>query len=287
MWFGFLWWNSLCGTAFVNCMDVLKYISAANISRMTGYGSVLQAPLRAWMRLGIIDLLITWQACLGREQYGGAQFEPGFKLLYFAVTLASLIIALSAGGVSFRNWRELSRIANLSNAEGRGREEYMALIGVFVSFTLGIGIVWLGIADRHYRAVCEGEMKARAFHGLAVLLSCCCLPDARADKRSALRGRTGRRCAAGQEGNPGIWLRSLPHDSRDPCGEWRGRASADFFSRRTMIAGELPNTPENLSSLDRESAFGGTGHSHAGPGLSMTNRHATLPRTYTRCGEWS
>ncbi|MGA3193853.1 MAG: hypothetical protein ABSD39_02525 [Terriglobales bacterium] len=99
----------------------------------------------SWIALGILDLLITWQACLGKEQYGGAHFEPGVKVIYLVVTLVLLITAISAGGVSFRNWRELSRGENLVNAEARGREEYMALIGVFVSFTLGIGIIWLGI----------------------------------------------------------------------------------------------------------------------------------------------
>jgi len=99
----------------------------------------------SWIALGIIDLLITWQACLGKEQYGGAHVEPGVKVLYLMVTLALLVTAVSAGGVSFRNWRELSGGRSLANAEGRGREEYMALIGVFVSFTLGIGIVLLGI----------------------------------------------------------------------------------------------------------------------------------------------
>lgn len=99
----------------------------------------------SWIALGIVDLLITWQACLGKEQYGGAHLEPGVKVLYIVVTLVLLITAVTAGGVSFRNWRELSRSGSLANAEGRGREEYMALIGVFVSFTLGIGIVLLGI----------------------------------------------------------------------------------------------------------------------------------------------
>ena len=99
----------------------------------------------AWIGLGIADLLITWQACRGEEQYGGARLEPGFKALYLLVTLALLITAVVAGGVSFHNWRVLSRDRDLSDAEGRGREEYMALIGVFVSFTLGIGIIWLGI----------------------------------------------------------------------------------------------------------------------------------------------
>lgn len=66
-------------------------------------------------------------------------------MLYLVVTLLLLLTAVTAGAVSFRNWRELSRSGSLAEAEGRGREEYMALIGVFVSFTLGIGIVLLGI----------------------------------------------------------------------------------------------------------------------------------------------
>jgi hypothetical protein len=99
----------------------------------------------SWIALGITDLLITWQACLGKEEYGGARLEPGVKVIYLAVTLLLLVTAVSAGGVSFRNWRLLSGGRSLVNAEGRGREEYMALIGVFVSLTLGIGIVLLGI----------------------------------------------------------------------------------------------------------------------------------------------
>lgn len=99
----------------------------------------------AWIALGIVDLLITWQACAGKEQYGGAHIEPGFRATYLIFTLCLLLTAVMAGWMSFRNWRELSRERDLSNAEGRGREEYMALAGIFVSATLGLGIVWLGL----------------------------------------------------------------------------------------------------------------------------------------------
>ncbi len=99
----------------------------------------------AWIGLGIADLLITWQACLGEEQYGGAHLDPAAKLIYLIVTVALLITAVVSGVVSFRNWRLLSHDRDLSDAEGRGREEYMALIGVFVCLTLGIGIVWMGL----------------------------------------------------------------------------------------------------------------------------------------------
>jgi hypothetical protein len=99
----------------------------------------------AWVSLGIADLLITWQACLGREQYGGAESSPEFKAIYFVFTLALLGTALASGFVSSRNWRALSRNRKLSEAEAPGREEYMALAGIFIAFTLGIGIIWLGL----------------------------------------------------------------------------------------------------------------------------------------------
>ncbi len=99
----------------------------------------------AWIALGIIDILITWQACVGKEQYGAGQIEPGFRLLYVLLTLALFATAITAGIISYRNWRELSRERSLREAEGRGREEYMALAGVFISLTLGVGIIWLAI----------------------------------------------------------------------------------------------------------------------------------------------
>ncbi|MGB8130175.1 MAG: hypothetical protein WCG81_10325 [Candidatus Angelobacter sp.] len=99
----------------------------------------------AWIGLGIADLLITWRACLGEEQYGGAHMQPGFRALYIVVTLALFVGAIVAGFVSYKNWQQLSAEHELSQAEGRGRAEYMALAGVFISFTLGIGIIWLAI----------------------------------------------------------------------------------------------------------------------------------------------
>lgn len=99
----------------------------------------------AWVAMGVTDILITWQSCLHKEQYGGAHLEPGFRVLYAVCTIALFVIAVVAGIVSYHNWRTLSAERNLAHAEGRRREEYMALAGVFISITLGIGIIWLGI----------------------------------------------------------------------------------------------------------------------------------------------
>jgi hypothetical protein len=99
----------------------------------------------AWLALGVADILLAWQACLGQEQYGGAHSKPGFLTLFIVVTAVLFAIAVSAGITSYRNWQALSQERSLSDAEARGRREYMALAGVFISLTLGIGIVWLGI----------------------------------------------------------------------------------------------------------------------------------------------
>ena len=66
-------------------------------------------------------------------------------LLTVVITFVLFAIILASGTVSYRNWRRLSADANLESAEGRGREEFMALLGVFVSLTLGFSVIWLAL----------------------------------------------------------------------------------------------------------------------------------------------
>ena len=103
------------------------------------------ASAAAWTGLGIADILITWKACLHQEQFGGPSAHPGMRTLSFVITLLLLGTAIAAGTMSYRNWRRLSGEVRLWDAEGQGRQEFMALIGVFMSLTLGIGILWLGL----------------------------------------------------------------------------------------------------------------------------------------------
>jgi len=53
------------------------------------------------------------------------------------ITFGLLAVAIAAGLTSFRNWRSLSEKQSFVDAEGRGREEFMAIAGVFISASLG------------------------------------------------------------------------------------------------------------------------------------------------------
>ncbi|HTU48387.1 MAG TPA: hypothetical protein VMF91_25225 [Bryobacteraceae bacterium] len=99
----------------------------------------------SWIILSVGYVLITWWACVENGQLGGGAPRPGIALLYSLAAVLLIGTAFVAGLTSYRNWRQLSTARSLGQAEGRGRPEFMALLGVFVSFTLGIGLIWLTI----------------------------------------------------------------------------------------------------------------------------------------------
>jgi hypothetical protein len=103
------------------------------------------ASVAAWFGLYLADILITWLICPQRDQAGGPAADPGARLLYGFFTLLLFTLAALAGTMSYRNWRRLSSIKELLAAEAFERKEFMALAGLFISFTLGVGIVWLGL----------------------------------------------------------------------------------------------------------------------------------------------
>lgn len=99
----------------------------------------------AWVLAGLLNVLLAWQACMGGE--AGSLFftQTGVRVVLGIITFLLLALAVAAGLISFQNWRALSRQEDLVEAEGRGRQEFMALFGMFVSFSLGVGIVWFVI----------------------------------------------------------------------------------------------------------------------------------------------
>lgn len=99
----------------------------------------------AWFALVLMDVLITWRACVHEEQFGLAVAHPGARVLYFASWVVLAALALLVGWMSYRSWRLLSGSGDLLYAEGRERKEFMSQAGFFISLTLGIGIVWLSL----------------------------------------------------------------------------------------------------------------------------------------------
>lgn len=99
----------------------------------------------AWLGLGISDVLITWRECIHQEAFGGSRSSSGLHTLNIALFALLLAVAVTAGIMSYLNWRKLAGQVKLLHAEGTGSREYLALIGVFISITLGMGMIWLGI----------------------------------------------------------------------------------------------------------------------------------------------
>jgi hypothetical protein len=97
----------------------------------------------AWFLVGIAEMFITWRACLHNEQFGSASSHPSATAASFVVSFFLLGLVAAAGFVSYYEWRRLSTQPSLVEAEGRGHHEFLALVGVLFSITLGAGMVWM------------------------------------------------------------------------------------------------------------------------------------------------
>jgi len=105
----------------------------------------LSAAFFCWFLVGIAEMFITWRACLRREQMGNAFSDPSATAASFVVTFFLIGVVAAAGYLSYSSWRRLSSQPKFLEAEGRGRREFMALVGVIASLTLGVGMVWMSL----------------------------------------------------------------------------------------------------------------------------------------------
>jgi hypothetical protein len=96
----------------------------------------------AWALQGFTCFTMAVQACKDGTGSWGPLSPVGVRVLIGCVSLAYLAVALASGFVSYRNWRGLSDGRHLMQAEGYGREEYMALVGIFVGLTASVGLIW-------------------------------------------------------------------------------------------------------------------------------------------------
>ena len=99
----------------------------------------------AWAVQGFTCFLISTQECSDGTGSWGPLSGAGVRILLGCVTAGFLAVAAAAGWISYRNWRTLSERRRLMQAEGIGREDFMALAGVFVGAACVIGLIWAGI----------------------------------------------------------------------------------------------------------------------------------------------
>lgn len=99
----------------------------------------------AWIVLGCADIVIIWRGCQHQQNCGLAPANPEVRILIFVVSLLLLGITLGAGAISYRNWRRLSQQRRMLDSLAVPRGEYMAVIGVILSLTLGMGMIWMAL----------------------------------------------------------------------------------------------------------------------------------------------
>lgn len=116
-----------------------------NISpRKLWFGAIATAV--SWAGLGCLDILITWRACQHQENFGLAGgSHVGIRLLYSLFAVALFVLSVWSGIVSYRNWQRLSAQRDFIGTEGVERHEFMAVLGVIITVTLGMGIVWFAL----------------------------------------------------------------------------------------------------------------------------------------------
>ncbi len=99
----------------------------------------------SWALHGAVCEVISDQAC----QNGGGSLGPfspaGVRWLLAGITLVALGFAAAGAIASTQNWRHLSAEEDLVHAEGRRREQFMALVGIFAGVAFLIGILWAGL----------------------------------------------------------------------------------------------------------------------------------------------
>jgi hypothetical protein len=111
--------------------------------RRLWFGSVGAAV--AWALQGFTCFQIAVEACASGTGYWGPLSPAGVRILIGCVSAAYLAVAAASCFISYQNWKRLTEARGLMEAEGYGREEYMALAGIFVGITAGVGLIWSGL----------------------------------------------------------------------------------------------------------------------------------------------
>lgn len=112
-------------------------------TRKLWFGCITSAV--AWVALGCTDIVINWRACQHQVSYGTPAAQPGVRLLIGLLGTAFFILAVWSGVVSYRNWRRLTSQKQFMEAQAVERREFLSVLGVIITITMGMGILWLSL----------------------------------------------------------------------------------------------------------------------------------------------
>jgi hypothetical protein len=99
----------------------------------------------AWAIQGLVGVIVSSQVCPADVSNWGLLGQGGIRLLLGVVTLCALVVAISAGVISFQSWQRLAGGRELIHAPARTREAFMSVGGVLISTVFTLGILWAGI----------------------------------------------------------------------------------------------------------------------------------------------
>lgn len=99
----------------------------------------------AWIVLGCTDIVINWRACQHQANFGEAGPHPYVRLLIGLLGVAFFIVSVWSGVVSYRNWQRLSLQKEFMSAQAVERREFLSVLGVIITVTMGFGIIWLAL----------------------------------------------------------------------------------------------------------------------------------------------
>lgn len=98
----------------------------------------------AWAAAGCLDVMVVW-ACAHQEDFGIPPAHPTARIILGLLAVILLVLSIYSGIISYRNWQRLSGRRPFLDAQAVERREFMAVLGVIITITLGMGIVWLGL----------------------------------------------------------------------------------------------------------------------------------------------
>ena len=241
----------------------------------------IAGPVCAWFALGLGDMFVTWRACISPEQFGGPSFHPIARILYFIITFSLFGVALVAGNACYQNWRRLTGLAKLSQAEGRERNEFMALAGhVYESYAGRRNRVALHPAF-HSADVYQGAMSTSiTLLGVLVVTACCGVAGCRGGQQTKdYAVSAGGNASARQRTDPSLRVRLLPYDPGNLHCARDGGTTARVLQPQNHDCGRITQLTRQSCSLDPKSEGRGTRNGHAQSWVDRLRR--------PRCGRLS